>query len=238
MPGADSRRGSTIDPHKLVRWYDFQAPCYRLWRNRYDAPLVERVVALSAPRASGAARILDAGCGTGLFALALAAALPAARVTGVDLSSGMLAVAADQARRRGAERASFCRADGATLPFREGVFDAAVAAGLLPNVNDRVAILAELRRVLRSDGHVLVVEFDRETMGRALRLFFVVMILGWRAVSAVFRRFRFAERWNVESSTVGRAQVEAWARQAGLHVAATTACAGHRIFDLAKGSAP
>ena len=36
----------TIDTGKLTRWYDFQAPFYRVWRNRYDAPLVARTVAI------------------------------------------------------------------------------------------------------------------------------------------------------------------------------------------------
>jgi ubiquinone/menaquinone biosynthesis C-methylase UbiE len=232
-----------IDPRKLTRWYDFQAPCYALWRNRYDSPLVALVTAQAARRAPAAARLLDLGCGTGLFSVALAERLPAARVAGVDLSSGMLAVARAQAERRGALHAAFCRADAATLPFAEDSFDAAVAAGLLPNVNDRVAILAELRRVLCPGGHLLVVEFDRGAMGPALRLFFFAMILGYRAVSFVFRRFRFAEGWNTRTSTVEPQEVLEWAARAGLEPAQSTAGAGHRIFDLVKpglsrGSAP
>ena len=35
-----------IDTRKLVRWYDFQAPVYRLWRNRYDSPLVLHLVSI------------------------------------------------------------------------------------------------------------------------------------------------------------------------------------------------
>ena len=227
----------TIDTRKLTRWYDFQAPLYRLWRNRYDAPLLERAVAIVRDQGDSR-RILDAGCGTGLFSIALAAALPDSQVVGVDLSSGMLGVATAQARARSLGNAHFSSADATDLPFDRGSFDVVVAAGLLPNVNDRPGVVRELARVVRTGGRLLVVEFDRQNMTLALRLFFRVMIFGYRSVSFFFRRFRFAENWTIRSSTIDRSEFEGTLAQAGLHVLSTDALEGHLIFQLGKGASP
>ena len=87
-----------IDTRKLTRWYDLQAPFYRLWRNRFDSAPASRVVEeiASLPRR---ALVLDAGCGTGLVAIAIARTFPDSRVVGADLSEGMLRVARAEARR-------------------------------------------------------------------------------------------------------------------------------------------
>jgi ubiquinone/menaquinone biosynthesis C-methylase UbiE len=224
-----------IDTRKLTRWYDFQAPLYRLWRDRYDAPVVERAVSIVRARV-GAGRILDAGCGTGLFSIALARALPGSHITAVDLSAGMLAVAKTQASARSLDNTTFSRTDVAALPFAPDSFDAVVAAGLFPNLNDHLQVLRELRRVLRAGGCLLVVEFDREAMGPAMRIFFGAMILGYRSVSFLIRRFRFAETWNISSSTIDRNEFERVATRAGLHVQSTVALGGHLIFELGKGT--
>ena len=227
----------TIDTRKLTRWYDFQAPFYRLWRNRYDAPLVERIVSIV--RGFGEAqRILDAGCGTGLFSIALAGASPASQVVGVDLSSGMLEVATAQARDRALGNTRFSRADVTALPFDLESFDVVVAAGLLPNVNDLQGVVRELARVVRAGGRLLVIEFDRQSMGLALRIFFRAMIFGYLTVSFVFRRFRFAERWSLRSSTIDRNEFESAAARAGLHLLSTDTLEGHLIFELGKGTPP
>jgi len=227
----------TIDTGKLTRWYDFQAPFYRVWRNRYDAPLVARTVAIV--RDGGdARRILDAGCGTGLFSIALAGALPGSRVVGIDMSTGMLEVATAQARDRSLANADFSRADAAGLPFDRGEFDVIVAAGLLPNVNDPAGVVGELARVVRTGGRVIVIEFDRQNMSLGLRLFFHTMILGYRCVSFVFRRFRFADNWSLRSSTIDRVDFERSVARAGLRILSTDALEGHLIFELGKGDSP
>jgi ubiquinone/menaquinone biosynthesis C-methylase UbiE len=226
----------SIDTEKLTRWYDLQAPFYRLWRNSYDSPLVARTASIVRTQ-TDPRRILDAGCGTGLFSIALAAALPASRVTAVDLSAGMLAVASEQARTRSLSNLTFARADVAGLPFVSGSFDVVVAAGLLPNVNDRPAVLRELGRVLAPRGRLIVVEFDRQAMTLAVRWFFRVMILGYRSVSFFFRRYRFADRWTLVRSTVALDELEDAATQAGLRVEAHEALTSHMIIELKKGIA-
>ncbi len=229
-----TRSSTVIDSRRLTRWYDFQAPFYRLWRNRYEGPLASLVVRLVAglPRHDW---LLDAGCGTGLFAIALARALPETRIDGIDASAGMLSVARREALRYGLDNIRLAQGDVTALPYADDGFDVIVAAGLLPNLNDVAAALREFRRTLRPGGRLLIAEFDRSSMTLAVRMFFVVMILGYRAVSFFFRRFRFSDAWDVRASTVDRARLERQLERAGMRTESVTVCHGHLIFELEKG---
>jgi hypothetical protein len=62
------------------------------------------------------------------------------------------------------------------------------------------------------------------------------MILGYRAFSAIFRRFRFAEEWNVRSSTVDVAQLTADLVAHGFALRATYEVDGHVILHCTRGS--
>jgi SAM-dependent methyltransferase len=96
-------------------------------------------------------RILDAGCGSGpLFAeLRDRGAI----VTGIDKSAGML----DQARRRLGDGADLQVAElGRPLPFPDGTFDDVTASLVLHYLEDWGPALAELRRVLKPGGRLIV----------------------------------------------------------------------------------
>lgn len=225
---------AAIDSEKLVRWYDFQASFYGLWRNRLGRP-VARSVAREASKLSGAEWVLDAGCGTGLFTTALARALPAARVEGLDLSSGMLAVARREVRRLALTNVRLWRGEVSRLPFRDGAFDLVVAAGLLPNVNDRPRVLRELARVLDPAGRLLIVEIDRDAIRPLARCSMGLMILGYRLVSALLPRFRFCSSWDTRASTVDRRELERELVDEDLRATAETLVHGHAVLVLEKG---
>jgi len=106
---------------------------------------------------------LDACCGTGDLSLALEAA--GGRVLGIDFTPEMLARAQVKGDGR---RAGFVAADALRLPLRDASVDAATIAFGLRNVADRRAGLAELARVVRPGGLVLVLEFGLPR-GRVLR---------------------------------------------------------------------
>jgi trans-aconitate methyltransferase len=106
------------------------------------------------PLPAGAA-VLDAGCGTGALAEALAARDPTARITGVDLSEAFL----DAARAR-VPAAGFRRADIARLPDADASHDAALCLLVLQFVPDRAAAAAELLRVTRPGGLVAAAMWD------------------------------------------------------------------------------
>ena len=96
-------------------------------------------------------RILDAGCGSGPLFAALRDR--GAIVTGFDSSTGML----ELARRRLGDGADLQVADlGSPLPFPDGVFDDVVASLVLHYLEDWGPALAELRRVLKPGGRLIV----------------------------------------------------------------------------------
>jgi ubiquinone/menaquinone biosynthesis C-methylase UbiE len=95
--------------------------------------------------------VLDAGCGSGPLMADLRDR--GAAVSGFDLSSAMV----ELARRRLGEDADLRVADlGAPLPYPDDAFDLVVASLSLHYVEDWAAALAELRRVLRPAGRLVV----------------------------------------------------------------------------------
>lgn len=121
----------------------------RLWRRR-----AVKTVTKEAPAA-----VLDVATGTGDLALALAAALPEARITGVDLSDEMLRVArAKTAEQQLSERVVLQQGDAEHLEFADGVFDAVTVAFGVRNFGSIDAGLREMLRVLRPGGVLVVLE--------------------------------------------------------------------------------
>lgn len=225
-----------IDRKRLERWYDLQAPCYSLWRDRGDSPLV-RLVAESMHRRAETRRVLDAGCGTGLFSIGLAREDSRWSVVGIDMSEGMLAVARKRAASAGLSNLEFRRGNVERLPWSEPEFDVVVAAGLFPNLERAEPALGEFRRVLHPGGRLVVVEFDREAMTAATRGFFHVMILGYRVVSRVLPRYRFARRWNIEASTIDRARFEQQLDGSGFTDGSVLRESHHLLFDYGRAAA-
>ena len=98
--------------------------------------------------------VLDGCCGTGDLAVACTRA--GGRVTGLDFSERML----ERARRK-APDVTWVRGDLLQLPFQTASFDAATVGFGVRNVDDLQQALRELRRVLRTDGRIGILEITR-----------------------------------------------------------------------------
>jgi ubiquinone/menaquinone biosynthesis C-methylase UbiE len=144
--------------------------------------------------------VLEVGSGTGIVARDLAAlAGPRGRVTGVDVSRTMVMAARRLAVEHGLQRrVAFRRADGASLPFARGRFDAALAVTVLLHVPDAVAVLREMVRVTRPGGLVAIQDQDFGTQvldhpdqpltGRILQGVTAHLYPEWWSGRALFRR--------------------------------------------------
>ncbi|MDA1016086.1 MAG: bifunctional demethylmenaquinone methyltransferase/2-methoxy-6-polyprenyl-1,4-benzoquinol methylase UbiE [Planctomycetota bacterium] len=115
-------------------------------------------------RADGPAPILDVCTGTGDLALAYWKRSGDARVVGADFTHEMLAIAntklAGKRVKCGKQLPNFVEADTLKLPFPSDAFQIVSVAFGLRNVSDTSGGLAEMARVCRPGGHVVVLEFS------------------------------------------------------------------------------
>jgi demethylmenaquinone methyltransferase/2-methoxy-6-polyprenyl-1,4-benzoquinol methylase len=106
---------------------------------------------------------LDVCCGTGMLTLELARAItPGGRVTGIDFSPAMLAVARQRVRESVYNSAiELLQGNAMSLPFPEASFDCATIAFALRNVPDIEGALREMLRVLRPGGRLVSLELAK-----------------------------------------------------------------------------
>lgn len=106
----------------------------------------------------GGLRLLDLGAGMGGFAVA--AALAGARVTACEYNLAYCRIVELRAARHGLALPVF-NAAGEHLPFPAAAFDAVTAWDVLEHVQDPVAVLRELARVLQPGGQALITAINR-----------------------------------------------------------------------------
>ncbi|HEY7965514.1 MAG TPA: methyltransferase domain-containing protein [Solirubrobacteraceae bacterium] len=106
----------------------------------------------------GGETVVDYGAGTGRFAVAVAAAIPRGRILAVDESAEMLVHL--QNRLGGTANADVALIHANSVPLRDGAADRILALNLLHEVRGEDA-LSEMRRILASDGMLLVVDWER-----------------------------------------------------------------------------
>ena len=116
---------------------------------RWRTFLVSRVPA-------SATRVLDVATGTAAVAIELARAVPGRTVVGIDQSPEMLAVARERTRGLPVE---LVEGRAESLPFADGEFDALTFTYLLRYVDDPLATMRELARVVRPGGVIAMQEF-------------------------------------------------------------------------------
>lgn len=146
--------------HEFTRWsesYDRSILQWLLFGPSHRA-IIRRIRAEFGDRPI---RILDVGCGTGVFAERIRQALPNARVCGVDLVAGMLTKGNARWRRHAAHVAPV-QGDSERLPFRSGSFDVVTCANSFHHYPHQDRAVADMRRVLRPGGRLMLVDGYRD----------------------------------------------------------------------------
>jgi demethylmenaquinone methyltransferase / 2-methoxy-6-polyprenyl-1,4-benzoquinol methylase len=147
------------DPARIEAMFDRIVPHYDLMNRLMTVGLDRRWRAAAADAATPlpGKPILDACCGTGDLALALARRYPATPVTGLDFSQAML----DRARPKAAHAAAaveFVHGDLLALPFADASFGAITVGWGVRNVADLAGAFAEMVRVAAPGARVVCLE--------------------------------------------------------------------------------
>lgn len=107
----------------------------------------------------GPKNILDIATGTGDFAIMSAKRLAPEKLMGVDISEKMIAVGTEKVEREGlADVISFKKEDCMSLSFQDNTFDAVTAAFGIRNFANLDKGIKEMHRVLKTGGHLCMVE--------------------------------------------------------------------------------
>ncbi len=159
-----------LPPGEVQAMFDRVAPRYDLMNRVMSAGLDIRWRRLAAAAAdvSLGGRALDVCCGTGDLTFELAGRVgPLGHATGLDFSEEMLVRARAKAEARGLG-VDFIQGDALRLPFDDDAFDGATVAFGARNLADLDAGIAEMARVVRPGGRVVILEITRPRRLRAL----------------------------------------------------------------------
>jgi len=166
---------------RIARRYDLANVVLSLGMDRWWRRRLVTFVRRAAPR-----DILDLATGSGDVAFALSRGLPGpVSITGMDFCQPMLDEAEAKKIAAGTARYAnihFIQGDGLALPLADASVDAVTISFGLRNLADRPRGLREMRRVLRPDGRLFVLEFSQPAQWfRPLYFFYLRKILPFAA---------------------------------------------------------
>lgn len=145
----------------------------KLWRSRSLTEIVD----------GSTQQILDVACGTGDSTIAIAkAAGSGSRVTGVDISEGMMSLVMRKAAHEGVhDRIRLKMADAEDLPFEDGAFDRVTCQFGIRNFEHKELALKEFLRVLKPGGKVVILELSvpRQPFVRRCYDLYFMHVLPW-----------------------------------------------------------
>jgi len=145
-------------PKAVARMFDQVAKRYDLTNDilAFGQTKIWRIATLKAVDPKNGELILDLAAGTGTSSLPFAKA--GAQVISGDFSLGMLEVGKEKY-----QQLTFCAMDALKLPFSDGIFDAVTISFGLRNVHNLRGALAEMKRILKPNGRLVICEFSSPT---------------------------------------------------------------------------
>lgn len=153
----------------IQKMFDDIAPSYDAF-NHLASMGIDRCWRRKALRYAKGPEVLDAACGTGDFSLALAR--KGFKVTGIDISSGMLAGMKRKLSAAGLQdKVLPVRGDCCDMVFADGSFDSVTIAFGVRNFEDREKGLREILRVLKAGGRFVMLELGLPSWQPARRLY-------------------------------------------------------------------
>lgn len=150
------------------------------------------------------AKVLDIGCGPGWFWATVAGMLPEQiELTLADLSAGMVKEATERCATLRQWQVTGVEADASTLPFADASLDAVVAMHMLYHVPDPALAIAEMHRVLKPGGQILV---TTNGSGNTRELYALTMTLGSDGMEPVSKVFGYEQAERLLRTQFGMAE--------------------------------
>lgn len=144
--------------------------------------------------------ILDVATGTGDFAFEALQILKPERITGVDISSGMLEIAAEKIKKRGlGDKFEVKLGDSEKLLFNDNSFDAVTVAYGVRNFENLEKGLSDMLRVLKPGGKVVVLEFSKPKSFPIKQLYSFYFHYVTPAIGKIFSKDNSAYKYLPES---------------------------------------
>jgi demethylmenaquinone methyltransferase/2-methoxy-6-polyprenyl-1,4-benzoquinol methylase len=202
-----SRADLSKQPEEVAAMFDDVAKGYDRTNNLLsggNAPLW-RIQLVRAVNPQPGEKILDLAAGTGTSSVALSKT--GASIVAGDFSEGMLEVG--RAKHGKNPQISFVHADAMKLPFKKDEFDAVTMSFGLRNVLDPKKALAELYRVTKPGGRIVICEFSTPTAG-VTKSFYKTYL------TKVMPAFAKLSSTNTEAYTYLAESIEAWPNQSEL----------------------
>ena len=169
-----------LEKRQVERAYELLAPVYDFIFDWIFAP--GRAAAVSQLAIAPSDTILEVGIGTGLN---LPLYPPLTQLTGIDLSSEMLDKAVERVQNLAMPNVTLKVMDATSLDFADNEFDKALATYTISAVPDPVAVLREMRRVVKPGGTIVILNHfrsERWITSRAEDLVAPVCTrLGWKS---------------------------------------------------------
>jgi len=146
------------------------------------------------------AMVLDIGCGTGMLLAELQAGAVPLYLYGVDISSGML----EQARLRLGRDVNLSNGSSEKLPFADAIFDCVTTVSSFHYWQDPEQGLAEIRRVLKPNGTLVITDWSRDFA--TCRLYQTWSCIGGKANFSIFSSQELAQLLTQVGFTVEKAE--------------------------------
>jgi len=149
--------------YNSISYFDSEAENYDSWYETEPGKLVlgiESDVVFEMLNPQKGEKIIDIGCGTGVFSISLAK--KGCRVTGIDVSEKMLEKGRLNAEKFN-EDIDFTAADASMLPFKDNTFDSAVSVTAFEFMNDINKSFSEILRVVKKGGRIVIGTINKKS---------------------------------------------------------------------------
>ncbi|MFL0268750.1 class I SAM-dependent methyltransferase [Candidatus Clostridium radicumherbarum] len=106
--------------------------------------------------------LLDVGCGIGYFTIPAAKILKNNRVIGIDIMPEILKIAKENAEGR--RNIEFKESKEYSFPIEDNSVKYVLIGNVIHEVEDKIKYFKEVKRVLKKDGYLLIIDWDKKEM--------------------------------------------------------------------------